>query len=160
MRVFTIGFTKKSAEVFFTKLRVSGTKRVLDVRLNNISQLAGFSKRDDLVNHLTRMTPGFVCVAGVDLETRAHVRPVLAGRLSAVLLRKSGGPFDIGVVVDLGATQHQGSPPEVEDRLFSPSGVSVVRQMAPREFWDLLKQMARADLSSTFGAALLAQGRG
>jgi uncharacterized protein (DUF488 family) len=48
MRVFTIGFTKKSAEAFFSTLRRSGAKRVVDVRLNNVSQLAGFSKRDDL----------------------------------------------------------------------------------------------------------------
>ncbi len=48
MKVFTIGFTKKSAEEFFTKLRDSEARRVLDVRLHNASQLAGFSKRDDL----------------------------------------------------------------------------------------------------------------
>jgi uncharacterized protein (DUF488 family) len=48
MRVFTIGFTKKSARTFFTKLRDSGAQRVVDVRLNNVSQLAGFAKKDDL----------------------------------------------------------------------------------------------------------------
>ncbi len=48
MKVFTIGFTQKSAEEFFRAVRESGVKRVLDVRLNNVSQLAGFSKRDDL----------------------------------------------------------------------------------------------------------------
>lgn len=48
MRIFTIGFTKKSAEEFFTKLRNSGAKRLVDVRLNNVSQLAGFAKKDDL----------------------------------------------------------------------------------------------------------------
>ena len=48
IETFTIGFTKKSAETFFTKLRESGVKRLLDVRLNNSSQLAGFAKRDDL----------------------------------------------------------------------------------------------------------------
>lgn len=48
MRIFTIGFTRKSAETFFSKLRNSGAKRIVDVRLNNISQLAGFAKRDDL----------------------------------------------------------------------------------------------------------------
>ena len=48
MKLFTIGFTKKSAETFFTKLRTSGAKRIVDVRLNNVSQLAGFAKRDDL----------------------------------------------------------------------------------------------------------------
>jgi uncharacterized protein (DUF488 family) len=46
--VFTVGFTKKSAAEFFGKLREAGVKRVVDVRLNNVSQLAGFSKRDDL----------------------------------------------------------------------------------------------------------------
>ncbi len=48
MRVCTIGFTHKNAEDFFTRLKESGVKRVVDVRLNNVSQLAGFSKRDDL----------------------------------------------------------------------------------------------------------------
>jgi len=48
MKVFTIGFTKKSARQFFDMLRNSGAKRVVDVRLNNVSQLAGFAKRDDL----------------------------------------------------------------------------------------------------------------
>ena len=48
MRVFTIGFTKKSARKFFETLRCAGARRVVDVRLNNMSQLAGFAKRDDL----------------------------------------------------------------------------------------------------------------
>jgi uncharacterized protein (DUF488 family) len=48
MRLFTIGFTKKSAETFFTRLRDAGVGRLVDVRLNNVSQLAGFTKREDL----------------------------------------------------------------------------------------------------------------
>lgn len=48
MKIFTIGFTKKSAEDFFTKLRASRAKRLVDVRLNNVSQLAGFAKKSDL----------------------------------------------------------------------------------------------------------------
>ena len=48
MTIFTIGFTKKSARRFFETLRQSGAKRVVDVRLNNVSQLAGFTKKDDL----------------------------------------------------------------------------------------------------------------
>jgi len=46
--VYTIGFTKKSAERFFGLLRGSDAQRLVDVRLNNVSQLAGFAKRDDL----------------------------------------------------------------------------------------------------------------
>src|SRR5271166_6751172 len=48
MKLFTIGFTKKSAETFFTRLKDAGVKRLVDVRLNNVSQLAGFTKKDDL----------------------------------------------------------------------------------------------------------------
>ena len=48
IKLFTIGFTKKSAEEFFTKLKEAGVSRVLDVRLNNSSQLAGFTKKEDL----------------------------------------------------------------------------------------------------------------
>ena len=52
MRLFTIGFTKKSARTFFKMLKESGAKRVIDVRLNNVSQLAGFAKKDDLAYFL------------------------------------------------------------------------------------------------------------
>ena len=48
MNLYTIGFTRKSAETFFTRLKRAGVKRLIDVRLNNVSQLAGFAKRDDL----------------------------------------------------------------------------------------------------------------
>jgi len=55
MKAFTIGFTKKSAQQFFTLIKQPGLKRVLDVRLNNVSQLAGFTKRDDLRYFLKEM---------------------------------------------------------------------------------------------------------
>ncbi len=48
MKIFTIGFTKKSAETFFTRLKNARVARLVDVRLNNVSQLAGFTKKDDL----------------------------------------------------------------------------------------------------------------
>ena len=55
MRIFTIGFTKKSANRFFELLRTSGARRVVNVRLNNVSQLAGFAKRDDLAYFLAEI---------------------------------------------------------------------------------------------------------
>ena len=55
MEVYTIGFTKKTAEQFFTLLKNVGVKRLLDVRLHNVSQLAGFAKRDDLAFFLREM---------------------------------------------------------------------------------------------------------
>jgi uncharacterized protein (DUF488 family) len=48
VKILTIGFTQKSAETFFTSLRQARVRRLVDVRLNNVSQLAGFTKRDDL----------------------------------------------------------------------------------------------------------------
>jgi uncharacterized protein (DUF488 family) len=48
MKIFTIGFTKTTAENFFSRLKNSGARKILDVRLNNVSQLSGFAKRDDL----------------------------------------------------------------------------------------------------------------
>lgn len=48
MDIFTVGFTKKPAREFFGLLQEHGIVRLVDVRLNNTSQLAGFAKRDDL----------------------------------------------------------------------------------------------------------------
>jgi len=45
---FTIGFTKSSARDFFERLMKAGVKKIIDVRLHNTSQLAGFAKADDL----------------------------------------------------------------------------------------------------------------
>ncbi len=48
INVCTIGFAEKKAEGFFGLLKASGANHLMDVRLNNISQLAGFTKKDDL----------------------------------------------------------------------------------------------------------------
>ena len=55
MKLSTIGFTRKPARRFFELLRQSGAKRVVDVRLNNGSQLAGFTKKDDLPYFLDKL---------------------------------------------------------------------------------------------------------
>lgn len=48
LTIYTIGYTKKTAKEFFRLLRTTGAKHLVDVRLNNTSQLMGFTKRDDL----------------------------------------------------------------------------------------------------------------
>ncbi|MDX3369187.1 DUF488 domain-containing protein [Streptomyces violaceoruber] len=55
MKIYTIGFTKKPAKKFFEMLRVSGAENLVDIRLNNVSQLAGFAKRDDLKYFLSEI---------------------------------------------------------------------------------------------------------
>ena len=48
MEIATIGFTQHTAESFFGRLRAARIEQLVDVRINNVSQLAGFAKRDDL----------------------------------------------------------------------------------------------------------------
>jgi hypothetical protein len=73
-----------------------------------------------VVNHLARMQQGYICVAGVDIETFKHIRPVLPStRLGTNLLVRNGGPFDMAVVVDLGKLTPNPQRPEIEDHIFS-----------------------------------------
>ena len=55
MEIATIGFTRSSARHFFERIEQSGLPALIDVRLNNTSQLAGFAKRDDLQFFLERL---------------------------------------------------------------------------------------------------------
>lgn len=59
MRIYTIGFTGKTAEEFFGLLNSTDAKYLIDTRLNNRSQLAGFTKKGNIeyfVGELTRMS--------------------------------------------------------------------------------------------------------
>ncbi len=56
INIYTIGFTKQSAKTFFWKLRAAGVTKLIDIRLNNLSQLAGFAKRDDLIFFLKELS--------------------------------------------------------------------------------------------------------
>lgn len=48
MNIYSIGFTEKTAEKFFNLIKSQPIKTLVDVRLNNVSQLAGFTKKNDL----------------------------------------------------------------------------------------------------------------
>jgi hypothetical protein len=110
-----------------------------------------------VVNHLTRMRGGHICVAGVDLQTHRHVRPLLGHQqLPFYLLARYGGPFDMARVVDLGAVRPNPDPPHVEDHVFVASRVKVCRSANPQEFWDLLDALAGERLPEIFGDPLQA----
>lgn len=68
MKIYTIGFTRTTAESFFTRLGSAGVKKVIDVRLNNVSQLAGFAKKDDLRYFLKE-------ICGIGYEHRRELAP-------------------------------------------------------------------------------------
>ena len=55
MEIYSIGFTQSTAQHFFGRLNSASIQRLLDVRLNNVSQLAGFAKRDDLAYFLREL---------------------------------------------------------------------------------------------------------
>lgn len=113
------------------------------------------------VNHSTRMQRGYVCVAGVDVETGRHVRPVVGtSRLAQDLLARHGGPFDLATVVDLGATTPVPVRPEVEDHEFSPREAKSVERLDSDDFWKAQTSLAQPRLKAIFGPDLRQQRGG
>ena len=99
----TIGFTKKSAKVFFEKLQAAGIRRLLDIRLHNSSQISGYAKR----NHLEYLVP---TITGAAYQ---HI-PLLAPSPELFnAYKKQGMPWDDyqGRFLELMAERH------VEDQL-------------------------------------------
>lgn len=65
-----------------------------------------------VINHLTRMERGYICVAGIDLTTLQHLRLVLRReRLKTRFLTRYGGPFDIGNIVTFRRCRPRLRPP-------------------------------------------------
>jgi uncharacterized protein (DUF488 family) len=97
MKLFTIGFTKTSAQSFFSRLSGAGVRKLVDVRLNNVSQLAGFAKRDDLryfaqsicgigYQHMTQLAPTQDMLDAYKKEKGAW--PVYAGRFLDLMAQR------------------------------------------------------------------------
>lgn len=74
MEIYTIGYAKKSASEFFGQLRTAGIQRLLDIRLNNTSQLAGFTKMGDFPFFLKEIC----AVAYQHLPTLAPTEEILS----------------------------------------------------------------------------------
>jgi putative nucleic acid modification protein with dual OB domain len=114
-----------------------------------------------IVNHLTRMQSGYICVAGINTSNNQHVRPVLRnGRLTTDLLTANGGPFALASLVDLGPTQFSGNPPEVEDHLFNPYKVQIINTLSSEQFWKALHTVAQRSILEIFGPAIQPFKRG
>lgn len=108
-----------------------------------------------LVTHLTRMQSGYICVAGIEPKTDKQIRPVLNGRLSRSLLRGEGGFFEIGAVIDLGATIHVGQAPETEDYRFEVANLRYRERMKPSDFWKAISRTSHEKLKGIFGNDLV-----
>lgn len=111
-----------------------------------------------VINHLTRMSPGYICVAGLDVENQQQVRPVLGANLTLSYLASKGGYFGLGHLLELERTQYVGRAPEVEDYKFEPGKVKRLSQMLPAPFWQLLKEVARPSLQTIFGPEFQQRG--
>ncbi len=111
-----------------------------------------------VINHLTRMQPGFFCSAGLELTTGLHIRPLIEGGLHTELLSRERGPFSLGAILDLGPTKFIGRVPEIEDRLFERANLKLIGQMDPSEFRQSLESCAKDSLTEIFGKSLRRAG--
>jgi uncharacterized protein (DUF488 family) len=84
MKLYTIGFTQKSAKQFFSVLSQAGVRRLVDIRLRPSGQLAGFARKEDLPYFLENLAGG---CEYVHLPELAPTKEILDGY-------RSGGAWD------------------------------------------------------------------
>jgi len=104
-----------------------------------------------LINHLTRMQPGWICTAGIDLVSGRHIRPVAGHGLPKRMLERHGGPLKLGVVVELGSSEFCGTVPEIEDRRFELENMVAVQQCSLEELHRACQDFAEPTLQDIFG---------
>ncbi len=76
MRLYTIGFTQKTAQQFFELLRSNGVTKLVDIRVNPHGQLAGFAKKEDLPYFLNSLADG---CSYVHMPELAPTKAILKG---------------------------------------------------------------------------------
>ena len=109
-----------------------------------------------VLNHVTRMSPPRICVAGIDEQTEEHVRPTTnrGDPITRGLLSEHGGTLSLGALVDIGEAPSISDPPEVEDRQCTVKAMKVVRRLDGEEYLELLRRVSEDDLGSLFGPDL------
>ena len=119
------------------------------------------------INHLTRMSQGYVCAAGVAIDSKgnySHIRPLREkkkphnGRLERNCLRSNGGAFSLGSIVDLGPINRRHVVPEIEDVKFLLWKVKHIQSLDVNPFIDdAIKPLAKSSLREIFGEDLYRQ---
>lgn len=109
-----------------------------------------------VLNHLTRMKSPRICIAGVDPESGGHVRPVTGPDepLTRRLLAESGGPLEVGAVIELGDVVPRPESPETEDHRFAPARARCDRLLADDEYLELLDRSSSTTVEAAFGTEL------
>jgi hypothetical protein len=114
-----------------------------------------------VINNLTRMKGQHICVAGIDLDSGMHVRPLInPSRFNREHLKIHGGPFDVSVVVQIENAKPIGRPPEMEDYLVDPKNIKFSHYMEGETFWEVLNEACHDDLQDIFGEDLERARRG
>mgnify|MGYP001280577189 CR=1 FL=1 len=106
------------------------------------------------MTHLTRMSKGIICAAGIT-RSGEHVRPLFRGKnLSYRYLDRFGGPFSIGAVVRMPVGYEKPTSPHIEDYVFSTESISVAQQADPRRFVEVLSEWAKESPTDALGPDL------
>ena len=82
IKLYTIGFTKKAAETFFTLLGDNGVRKILDIRISPQSQLSGYAEASDLKFFAGRL--GLGCEHNVDFAPTKALQAAVIKVLDAV----------------------------------------------------------------------------
>lgn len=106
MKLYTVGFTKKSAEQFFSLLKMHGIQRLIDIRLRPNGQLSGFTRRDDLAYFLPNL-----------IHCEYHLMPSLAPTQEILSTYRKDGDWE-KYVVRFEALMDQRNIPFALDRVF------------------------------------------
>ncbi|MBM4274657.1 MAG: hypothetical protein FJ134_09410 [Deltaproteobacteria bacterium] len=113
-----------------------------------------------MINHLTRMSRGFICVAGINTDTGEHIRPILrSGNLTEKFLVINGGPFDIGSIIKLERFFSRPDPPHTEDLLVPRLHITLTGVAPPEAFWKKLTEVSKFTLQEIFGEEMLHVGK-
>ena len=98
-----------------------------------------------------------ICIAGIERESRQHLRPVIdrrKARMGRDLLAEQGGPFELGAVVELGPVSPHPVPPAIEDHRFRPERARRIGRLAPDRYLELIDSVSHRNLRNAFGPDL------
>jgi hypothetical protein len=113
-----------------------------------------------VLNHITRMKSSRICIAGIEVGTKRHLRPVTSRNdpMTRALLADEGGSIQLGAGVELGQTTATPNRPETEDHLCQTRNFEALGVLSDQEYLDLLGKVDDDDLATAFGQGLLRNG--
>ncbi len=110
-----------------------------------------------LITEITRMSPGYICVAGIDLDTGERVRPVMpgGGQIPLAYVVSYRGPVRIARVFSVAQPWYVGIEPEIEDYEIDLGRCQVEKDLDYQRFLDVLRRNATPDWQTAFGDELV-----